>query len=61
VVAGRSIEVLAVDGRAITQVRIGPLRDGTAEGGADRTRPAEQVAAESSPTEGGPGVASGAR
>ena len=27
VVAGRSIEVLAVDGRAITEVRIGPKRD----------------------------------
>ena len=41
VVEGRSIEVLAVDGRAITEVRIGPRRGAAgAEGSADGADPA---------------------
>jgi putative hemolysin len=49
VVEGRPIEVLAVDGRAITEVRIGPRRDAAgAEASAD-------------PAASGGGVASPAR
>ena len=39
-VAGRTIEVLAVDGRAITEVRIGPPHDAKARAGGVGTRPA---------------------
>jgi magnesium and cobalt exporter, CNNM family len=39
-VAGRTIEVLAVDGRAITEVRIGPPPDAKARAGGVGTRPA---------------------
>ena len=63
-VAGRSIEVLAVDGRAITEVRISPRRDGTPS---DRALPGEgpdagdvpAAPASSDTRHGGPGVASG--
>jgi putative hemolysin len=52
-VAGRTIEVLAVDGRAITEVRISPRR-----GSAAGATPAEPEAADT--RDGGSGVASGA-
>jgi putative hemolysin len=61
-VAGRTIEVLAVDGRAITQVRISPRRDTTAQdathgAAADTGAP---TTSDRSP-KGDPGVASSAR
>ncbi|HEX6569575.1 MAG TPA: hemolysin family protein [Acidimicrobiales bacterium] len=62
-VAGRTIEVLAVDGRAITEVRIGPRRDATARGGSvagGRADRSGRMTPERS-TGGGPGVASGTR
>jgi putative hemolysin len=48
-VAGRRLEVLAVDGRAITEVRIGPLHAG---------QPADPAAPARSGASGRPGVAS---
>ncbi|MDD9370150.1 MAG: hemolysin family protein [Acidimicrobiales bacterium] len=55
-VAGRTIEVLAVDGRAITEVRISPRRGTVA--GATADEPGEPDAADT--RDGGSGVASGA-
>jgi putative hemolysin len=59
VVSGRTIEVLAVDGRAITEVRISPLRD-DAGGGANGAGPDAPAATERSSADGDPGVATGA-
>jgi len=56
VVAGRTIEVLAVDGRAITEVRISPRRGTSADASANE--PGEPDAADT--RDGGSGVASGA-
>jgi putative hemolysin len=57
VVAGRTIEVLSVDGRAITEVRIGPaLGQTTGPGGDNGADPAGPAG-----VEGSPGVAPGAR
>jgi putative hemolysin len=61
-VAGRTIEVMAVDGRAITEVRISPRHDKEAPSTAAAAAANIDVkAASDRPPEGGPGVASGAR
>lgn len=57
VVAGRTIEVLSVDGRAITEVRIGPpLGQATGPGGGNGAEPAGPAG-----VEGSSGIAPGAR
>jgi putative hemolysin len=61
-VAGRTIEVMAVDGRAITEVRISPRHGKDAPSTAAAAAANIDVrGASERPPEGGPGVASGAR
>ncbi len=60
VVAGRTIEVLAIDGRAITEVRISPRRDAAAETSAD-DGDAETPPVRPSASDDGPGVTSPTR
>ena len=61
-VAGRTIEVTAVDGRAITEVRISPRHDAETPTQAPvATANIDASVASDRRSEGGPGVASGAR